>query len=236
EEAIKQYEWSDLDGKRFNNGREGGYQVIGVAKDFHVESLHDKIQPVCLLAAAIDEHKDLQNISIRLTSGNLSQQIIELRKTWKTFIPDEPMNYSFYDEQFNAMYQKDERLGKAIGIASIIALVLTFMGILGQVFQISLNRTKEIGIRKVNGANVSDILAYMNKEFLIWIAVSMILAIPLAMYLISKWLESFAYKTEIGWLTYVASGLIMVVTVILTVTLQSWKVATRNPVEALRYE
>ena len=188
------------------------------------------------MAAANDKHDDLEDISIHLTPGNLSQQIDQLENTWKSFIPDEPMNFSFYDEQFNAMYQKDERLGKAIGIASIIALVLTFMGILGQAFQISMNRTKEIGIRKVNGARVSDILAYMNKEFLIWVAVSLILAVPLSMYLINKWLEDFAYKTEIGWLTYFASGLIMLVTVISTVTLQSWKAATRNPVEALRHE
>ena len=236
EEAVRQYEWADFEGKRFENGREGGYQVVGVTNDFHIESMHTKIKPACMLAAANDRHDDLRNVSIRLTQGNLSQQMDELRAVWKTFIPDEPMSYSFYDEQFEVMYQKDERLGEAIGIASVIALILTFMGILGQVFQISLNRTKEIGIRKVNGAKVSDILAYMNKEFLIWVILSMILAIPLAIYLINKWLESFAYKTEIGWLTYAFAGLIMLTTVVLTVTLQSWKAATKNPVDALRYE
>ena len=236
EEALRQNEWTDFEGKRFMNGREGGFQVVGITADFHIESMHTKIKPVCLMAAANDKHEDLEDISIRLTPGNLTQQIAQLENTWKSFIPDEPMNYSFYDEQFNAMYQKDERLGKAIGIASVIALILTLMGILGQAFQISMNRTKEIGIRKVNGARVSDILAHMNKEFLIWVAVSLVLAIPLAMYLISKWLEGFAYKTEIGWATYVASGFIMLITVISTVTLQSWKAATRNPVDALRHE
>ena len=236
EEALKQYEWTDIEGKKFKNGREGGYQVIGVVPDFHVESMHKKIDPVCILAAASNKHDELQNISIRLAKGNLNLQMTQLENAWKSFIPDEPMYFSFYDEQFNAMYQKDERLGKAIGIAAIIALVLTFMGILGQAFQISMNRTKEIGIRKVNGARISDILAYMNKEFLIWVAVSLIVAIPLAYYLINKWLENFAYKTEVGWWTYTASGAIMLGTVILTVTLQSWKAATCNPVEALRHE
>ncbi|BBE18405.1 ABC transporter, permease protein [Aquipluma nitroreducens] len=236
EEALKQNEWTDFEGKRFMNGRDGGFQVVGITADFHIESMHTKIKPACLIAAANDKHDDLRDISIRLTPGNLGQQMDQLKLAWKSFIPDEPMNFSFYDEQFNAMYQKDERLGKAIGIASIIALVLTFMGILGQAFQISMNRTKEIGIRKVNGARVSDILAYMNKDFLVWVAVSLVLAIPLTMFLINKWLEDFAYKTEIGWLTYFASGLIMLVTVISTVTLQSWKAATQNPVEALRHE
>ena len=178
EEALRQNEWTDFEGKRFMNGREGGFQVVGITADFHIESMHTKIKPVCLMAAANDKHEDLEDISIRLTPGNLTQQIAQLENTWKSFIPDEPMNYSFYDEQFNAMYQKDERLGKAIGIASVIALILTLMGILGQAFQISMNRTKEIGIRKVNGARVSDILAHMNKEFLIWVAVSLVPGYP----------------------------------------------------------
>ncbi len=236
EEALRQNEWTGFEGKRFNNGREGGYQVVGVVKDFHVESMHSKIQPVCLLAWAPDRHGDLFNISVRLTPGNLGQQMDGLRQVWKDFIPDEPMTYSFYDEQFDAMYRKDEQLGQAIGITSIIALILTFMGILGQIFQVSLNRTKEIGVRKVNGAKVSDILIYMNREFLVWVALSLVLAVPMAWYLVHKWLENFAYKAEISWWIFLLSGMIMLITVISTVTLQSWNAATRNPVEALRYE
>ncbi len=236
EEALKQYDWTGFEGQRFNNGREGGYGIVGVVKDFHLESLHQKIKPVCIMAAEPGNHADLGNISIRLAAGNLGMQMDVLRKVWKTFIPDEPMNFSFYDEQFDAMYRKDEQLSKAIGFISVIALILTFMGILGQVFQISLNRTKEIGVRKVNGATVADILTSMNKEFLVWVIVALVFAIPLSWYLINRWLENFAYKTEIGWMVYISAGLIMFITVVLTVTLQSWKAATKNPVEALRYE
>ena len=236
EEAVKQYGWDGIEGKKTNNGREGGYQVVGVVKDFHVESMHQKIKPVCIMAAQTNKHDDLQNISIRLAAGNLQQQMDEMRTVWKAFIPDEPMNFSFYDEQFDSMYRKDDQLGKAIGIISAIALILTFMGILGQVFQISLNRTKEIGVRKVNGATVANILAYMNKEFLIWVCAALVIAVPLSSYLIGRWLENFAYKSEIGWPVYAASGLIMLITVTVTVTLQSWKAATRNPIEALRHE
>ena len=134
------------------------------------------------------------------------------------------------------MYRKDDQLSKAIGLISVIALILTFMGILGQIFQISLNRTKEIGVRKVNGATIANILAYMNKEFIVWVSISLVASVPLAWYLINRWLENFAYKTTIGWPIYAASGFIMLATVVLTVTWQSWKAATRNPVEALRYE
>lgn len=236
EEAMKQYGWDNVDGKRFNNGREGGYQVVGVVNDFHVNSLHEKIEPVCIMVSEPDNHGNLRNVSIRLVAGNLGQQMEQLKKVWKTFVPDEPMNFSFYDEQFDAMYHKDDQLSKAIGIISVIALILTFMGILGQVFQISLNRTKEIGVRKVNGATVFDILTYMNKEFVIWTCVAIIIATPLAWYLINRWLENFAYKTTIGWFVYIASGCIMLIAVILIVTLQSWKSAIKNPVEALKYE
>jgi putative ABC transport system permease protein len=236
EEAIRQYGWDNFEGKKVNNGREGGYQVVGVVNDFHVESLHEKIKPVYIMAAEPGKHDDLGNVSIRLVAGNLGQQMDQLRSVWKSFIPDEPMNFTFYDEQFDAMYRKDDQLSKAIGIVSVIALILTFMGILGQVFQISMNRTKEIGVRKVNGATVANILTYMNREFIIWVSVALVIATPLAWYLISRWLENFAYKTTIGWPIYAASGFIMLATVVITVTLQSWKAATRNPVEALRYE
>ena len=236
EEALKQYGWADFEGQKFANGREGGYNVVGITNNYHVESMYNKIEPVCLLSAETGKHNELRTVSIRLSPGDLTGQLDELNKSWKSFIPDEPMNYTFYDQHFAAMYGKDERLGEAIGLISIIALVLTFMGILGQVFQISLNRTKEIGIRKVNGATIADILAEMNKEFLIWVLVSLVIAIPLAYSILDKWLEGFAYRTPIGWWTYLIAGLIMLVTVAVTVTLQSWKAATRNPVEALRYE
>jgi putative ABC transport system permease protein len=236
EEAMKHYGWADFEGQKFANGREGGYNVVGITNNFHVESMYNKVQPVCLLSSETGRHNELKTVSIRLAAGDLTGQMAELNKIWKSFIPDEPMNFTFYDQHFAAMYGKDERLGEAIGLISVIALVLTFMGILGQVFQISLNRTKEIGIRKVNGATISDILAELNKEFLIWVFVSLVIAIPLAYYIIDKWLEGFAYRTQIGWWTYFVSGLIMLITVVLTVTLQSWKAATRNPVEALRYE
>lgn len=236
EEAVRQYGWDNFEGKRFNNGREGGYQLVGIVKDFHIESMHEKIKPVCIIAADPAKHADLGNISIKLAAGNLGQQMNQLRNVWKSFIPDEPMDFSFYDDQFDAMYRKDDQLSKAIGLISVIALILTFMGILGQIFQISLNRTKEIGVRKVNGATIANILAYMNKEFIVWVSISLVASVPLAWYLINRWLENFAYKTTIGWPIYAASGFIMLATVVLTVTWQSWKAATRNPVEALRYE
>ena len=236
EEAMRQYGWSDLTDKRFKNGKEGGYPVIGVMQDFHITSLHAKIEPVCLMFRDMHKISNSLEVSIRLTPGDIHQEMLQLEKVWKSLIPDEPMDYTFYDEDFRAMYKKDEQLSKVIAIVAIITLILTFMGILGQSFQISLNRTKEIGIRKVNGATVFEILASLNKEYAGWLLAALVIAIPVSYYFIHKWLENFAYKTSISWWFFALSGIIVFVTVIVTVGLQSWKTATRNPVEALRYE
>lgn len=237
EEAYKQYEWKDLDAKRFNQGREGGYEVIGVCNNFFVGAMYEKVPPVVvMLKDETERYNRLRYASILLKPGNVGAQMKQLETVWKSFVPDEPMNYEFYDQTFNAMYQKEERLGKSIAIAAIVALILTFVGILGQAFQISLNRSKEIGIRKVNGATVGQVLANLNKGFIPLVAVAFVVASPVAYYFVNKWLEAFAYKSAIGWWLFALAGIIVLLTVFATVTLQSWKTATRNPVEALRYE
>ena len=146
------------------------------------------------------------------------------------------MEFTFYNDQFQAMYVKEEKLGKAISFFSIIAIVLTCMGILGQIFLISLNRSKEIGVRKVNGAKVSEILILLNKDFMIWVLVAFVIASPVAWYAMNKWLENFAYKTSLSWWVFALAGLLALGIALLTVSWQSWRAATRNPVEALRYE
>ena len=146
------------------------------------------------------------------------------------------MNLMFYDDFFQAMYAKEDKLAKSITFFSIIALVLTCMGILGQIFMISLNRTKEIGVRKVNGARISEIMAMLNKDFVKWVAIAFVIATPLAWCAMHKWLDNFAYKTELSWWIFALAGLLALGIALLTVSFQSWKAATRNPVEALRYE
>lgn len=236
EEALKQYGWTDITDKRFKNGKEGGYPVVGITEDFHVESLHTKIEPVCIIFKDMNKAYNSVQASIRLSPGDIHTKMKQIEKVWKSVIPDEPMDYNFYDEHFNAMYKKDEQMSNAIGMVAIIALVLTFMGILGQSFQISLSRTKEIGIRKVNGATVLEILVSLNREYLVWLLASFVIAVPVAYYFIHKWLGNFAYKASISWMIFAAAGLIVFATVFITVTLQSKRTATRNPVDALRHE
>jgi len=236
EAAVEQFGWEDIENRKFNNGREGGYQVIGVVKNFHVESLRSKIQPVCLILADKDMAKQFYNVSIRLTTGDIDQKLQEIEKQWKSFIPDEPMDYSFYDDNFDAMYKQDERLGKATGMFALIALILTCMGIFGQIFQVCVNRTKEIGIRKINGASVSEVMMMLSKNFVKLLAISFVIATPIAWYFMNKWLQDFAYRTELNWWIFALAGIIALGITLLTVSLQSWRAAARNPVVSLRYE
>ena len=233
EAAMKRFGWDNVVGQKYKNGREGGYDVVGVVNNFNVQSLHSEMTPVALL---YEPDREFNTLSLRLLPGNISQQIAELKKIWKNLLPDEPMEFAFYDTQFQAMYEKEDKLAKSITFFSIIALVLTCMGILGQIFMISLNRTKEIGVRKVNGARISEIMAMLNKDFVKWVAVAFVIATPITYYAMNKWLENFAYKTSLSWWIFALAGLLALAIALLTVSFQSWKAATRNPVEALRYE
>ena len=233
EAAYQRFGWENLDGKKYKNGRDGGYNVVGVVNNFNVESLHSAMTPVALL---YEPDRNFNTLSLRLTPGNVGEQMKQLRSVWKNFLPDDPMEFTFYDSQFQAMYVKEDKLAKSISFFSLIAIVLTSMGILGQIFLISLNRTKEIGVRKVNGAKVTEILVLLNKDFVIWVLVAFILASPFAYFAMNKWLENFAYKTSLSWWIFALAGLLTLGIALLTVSWQSWRAATRNPVEALRYE
>ena len=233
EAAVKRFGWENLDGKKYKNGREGGYNVVGEVNNFNVESLRAGLTPVALL---YEPDREFNTLSIRLTPGNVGEQMKQLRKIWKTLFPEDPMEFAFYDSQFQAMYEKEDKLAMSISFFSIIAIALTCMGILVQIFLISLNRTKEIGVRKVNGARISEIMGMLNKDFVKWVAIAFVIATPIAYYAMNKWLESFAYKTELSWWIFALAGLLALGIALLTVSWQSWKAATRNPVEALRYE
>jgi putative ABC transport system permease protein len=206
---------------------------VGIINDFKFESYHSTVEPLALL---FDGATNGNVLSLRLSPGNTGQQIDQIEEIWKTISPYEPMNLMFYDDFFQSMYAKEEKLASSITFFSLIAVVLTCMGILGQIFMICLNRLKEIGIRKINGAKVSEILTMLNRDFIKWVAIAFVIATPIAYYAMHKWLENFAYKTELSWWIFALAGLMALGIALFTVSFQSWKAATRNPVEALRYE
>ncbi|MFV0376748.1 MAG: ABC transporter permease [Mangrovibacterium sp.] len=231
--AMKRYGWDTIDGKTYKYGREGGYKVVGMVGNFNVESLHAELAPLALL---YDSEHSFNTLSLRLLPGPVGEQMEQLRQVWKTLLPDDPMEFLFYDAQFQAMYAKEDKLAKSIAFFSFIAIVLTCMGILAQIFLLSLSRSKEIGVRKVNGARVSEILLMLNRQFVLLVVLAFVIATPIAYYAMNKWLENFAYKTTLSWWIFALAGLLALGIALLTVSWQSWRAATRNPVEALRYE
>lgn len=233
EEALKQFGWDSFEGKRFNNGQEGGFEVIGIVKDFKFESYHNTVEPLALI---FDGGQYSNVLSVRLAPGNAGQDIGQIRKIWESISPYEPFSFIFYDDLFQSMYEKEEKLAGSITFFSLVAIVLTCMGILVQIFMICLNRVKEIGIRKINGARISEVIVMLTSDFVKWVLIAFVIATPIAWYSMNKWLENFAYKTELSWWIFTLAGLVALGITILTVSWQSWKAATRNPVEALRYE
>jgi putative ABC transport system permease protein len=233
EEAFKQYGWESIEGNKFNNGQDGGFEVIGIINDFKFESYHNTVEPLALLLNGADNGNVL---SLRLIPGNTGQQIDQIRSIWKSVSPYEPFSFVFYDDFFQAMYEKEEKLASSITFFSLIAIVLTCMGILGQIFMICLSRTKEIGIRKINGARVSEVLLMLNRDLIKWVVTAFVVATPVSWYIMHEWLENFAYKTALSWWVFALTGLLTLFITLVTVNWQSWRAATKNPVEALRYE
>ena len=210
-----------------------GKKIIGVLKDVCFNSLHNQTEPVVLF---MDQQKDgYLNVRLRANS-NVKTTIDNLQKTWETFYVDEPFNFQFLDQRIKMLYDDDYAKSRLIELFTLVTLLISVMGL----FNISLiqtkQKTKEIGIRKINGAKVSEILSMLNKDFVKWILVAFVMACPIAYYSMYKWLENFAYKTSLSWWIFALAGVLALGIALLTVSWQSWRAATRNPVEALRYE
>jgi putative ABC transport system permease protein len=233
ESAYKYYGWNNLVNKIYNNGRKGGFEVIGVVKDFHFSSLREPIEPACIMFVS---DAPINTLSIRMKSGSVGETMNCINKTWKKIVPDYPLKYHFYDDFFNEMYIKEEQLAQTIGLFATLAISISCMGILGLVIFASERRAKEIGIRKVHGAKVSGLMYMLNKDFLKWVLLSSVIALPLGWYAMNRWLQDFAYKTDINWWVYLLAGLSALLIAFLTVSWQTWRTVKRNPIEVLRYE
>jgi putative ABC transport system permease protein len=231
EAAYSYFDFQNLENKRFNNF--GGFDIVGVVNDFQYTSLHEKIGPVCIMFSTKSSPTSL---TIRLAGNALSPGMNYINNEWQKILPGYPLKYQFYDEWFDSMYRSEEYFARTISLFAILAVVISCIGILGLSIFSSERRTKEIGIRKINGARISEILVMLNRDFIILVIIAYLIAIPVAWYSMHKWLQGFAYKTDLSWWIFVLAGLLAMVIALFTVNWQSWKAATRNPVEALRYE
>jgi putative ABC transport system permease protein len=207
---------------------------IGVAKDFNYSSAHEFVGD---FAFWLDESNNRARfIHVRLNPGNLRAGIQKINETWNTHYPGQEFDYFFMDETIAKQYKAETILSRILLAFSIIGILISILGISALALFISQQRTKEIGIRKVNGARVSEILVMLNKDFIKWVAIAFVIATPIAYYAMNKWLENFAYKTTLSWWIFALAGLLALGIALLTVSFQSWKAATKNPIDSLRYE
>jgi putative ABC transport system permease protein len=175
-------------------------------------------------------------LSVRLKPGKLPEQLGELEKAWKQLYPNAPFTYSFYDDVFDAFYRKETQQAKGIAAFSMIALLITCMGLIGQVYQACLVRRKEIGIRKIFGAGLMNILAMFNITFVKCFIVAFVVAMPVSYYFMDKWLQTFAYKTPLSWWVFALAEAATLAITLIVVSWQCWSIAKANPVEAIKSE
>jgi len=207
-----------------------------VVKDFNFESLHHPITPLGFICSR-PEDLDLIYIKTYANSGNqLNAVVANIGTVWNKFSNGWPFEYHFLDQTLDSLYKEDFRFSKLFLIATILSIFIGSLGLLSISIFIAEICIKEIGIRKVNGAKISEVLAMLNKDFVKWIMIAFVIATPIAYFAMDRWLENFAYKTSLSWWIFALAGILAMGIALLTVSWQSWRAATRNPVEALRYD
>jgi len=212
-------------------GHVGAFTIIGVVKNFNFETLHHDVGP---LSFELGTGGGLA--SFKVGTANVNQLIAQVQSKWKSLASGLPFRYRFLDESFDEMYRSEQRVGKIALVFSVLAIFIACLGLFGLATFIAEQRTKEIGIRKVLGASVQGIVQMLSKDFMKLVAISFVIAAPLAWYFMNKWLQDFAYRVSISWWIFVAAGLAALLIALLTVSFQAIRAAISNPVKSLRTE
>jgi len=208
------------------------WEIIGVINDYHQKSLRYPIEPTMLMPA----YSTNSNISIKVNPQHLPATIAAIKAKYDLFFPGNLFDYSFVDERFNAQYRNDQLFGKIFALFSGFAIFIASLGLLGLSLFATTQRTKEIGVRKVLGASVSNIVFLLSKDFIKLVIIAFIVAAPVAWYIMYRWLQDFAYRITIPWWIFIVAGLLAVLVALATISLQSIKAAVANPVKSLRTE
>jgi len=209
-------------------------EVVGVVKDFNFSSLHSGIEPLAIFLST--NPRFYKYISVRLGKGEKHSEVEIVERVWKSILPGTPFEYYFLDDSFDNLYRADMRLRSVVTTFTLIGIMIACLGLLGLVSKSTKQRTKGIGIRKVLGASIADILVLLSKEFIALIIIANIIAIPAAYFIMKDWLETFAYKTVISPWLFAATGVIVIIVALLTVSYHTVKASLANPVRSLRYE
>jgi putative ABC transport system permease protein len=221
-------------GKNFQNGNVKG-KIIGVVKDFHFESLHQRIGPLIMVLLK-PEQNSYNQLSVKINGNNVNDAIQTLEKSWKALLPEIPFEFNFLDDNFNKLYQSEQKQSSLFTIFSCIAILIACLGLLGLSSFAITQRIKEIGIRKVLGASVGTIVMLLSKDFLKLVIIASLISFPIAWYAMHEWLADFAYRISISWWIFIVAGIIAACIALLTVSIQAIKAAIANPVKSLRTE
>lgn len=243
---VDDYGWDNAIGKKLPGNNFDDHEIIGVVENFNYESLKTSVEPLAvsiqpsLLLSGIANigfaSSPSPRISLKISSENVPETITTLEQTWAAISPGAPFNYQFLDSSIDSQYRQEERLQKIAVAGSTLAIIIACLGLFGLASLMISRRVKEIGIRKVLGASATSITVLVNKEFTILVLISIVLAIPMAWYAISIWLDDFAYKADMGFWIYMISGGIALFISWATISIQSIKAAQVNPVNSLKSE
>ncbi len=242
ESAMKRLNYTDPDeivGKEFDlitniPGIEvPAGKITGVVKDFHLSGVKRKVEPLVMF-----KRNDLWliNFVVSYRSDMKANALSDIESIWKKMFPGYPFQYEYVSSMYKSVYRSEILQSGLLAIFTLISLFICSMGLLGMTLLSTQKRTKEIGLRKINGASTGELMIMLNWDLVRWIVIAFVIAVPVAVVAMNKWLENFAYKIDLKWWTFVVAGLITMLIAFLTVSLQSWKAANRNPVEVLRYE
>jgi len=208
------------------------FNIIGVFSDFHMRSLYDNIKPMAIYLST----GMIQQFAVRLSAGDNRSSVKEIERIWKTVYPDDPIEITYVDEALHLSYLKEDQAYSMIEIFTFLSLVIALMGLFGLSANTVERRIKETGIRKVNGAMPMDILLVLSKQFIVWIIIAFCFALPASWYAMQRWLQHFAYRTEVSWWVFAIALVISVSVAFITISWQTYRTARMNPAEALRYE
>jgi putative ABC transport system permease protein len=239
EEAVKQIGFktpaSAIGAKLYFDWRKKtySYTVIGVTNNFHFQDLHVPIAPYGFF---LNNQPYYNYVIVHAKSSNLGPLLQQIEAKWKSFNPNEPFEYSFLDEDFARNYEAENRLSAMVRFFTIMAILISCLGLFGLATFSAEQRTKEIGIRKVLGASVSSIVSLLSKEFLKLVGAAIIVASPIGWYVMNKWLQDFAYRISIGWEMFFIAAFVALLIAFITISFQAVRAANSNPVKSLRTE
>jgi len=218
-------------GQRLTRGGENG-SIVGVVKNFHIKGFQSEIQPHIMQL----RRKGFSMLTLTVNTENLAETLEFIERKWQELQLGNTFSYFFLDEDFNRQYNSEERMGKLFSVFTVLGIIIAVLGLFGLASFMAEQRTKEIGIRKVLGATIANVVALLSKDFVKLVLLSNVIAWPVAWWAMNKWLQNFAYRIEISWWVFVLAGGLALVIALLTVSTQAVRAALANPVEALRYE